>query len=51
MFPVWFFLILIGVIGYLLYITRPTEDNFAVISRNGLRKMQGWFRGRVSGRG
>ncbi len=44
MFPVWFFIMLIGVIGYLLYLTRPTEDNFVMISKNGLRKMQGWFR-------
>ncbi|GAB4091909.1 hypothetical protein [Flaviaesturariibacter terrae] len=44
MFPVWFFIILILLISYLLYITRPTEDSIVVLSRNQLRKIQYWFR-------
>ncbi|GAA4330393.1 hypothetical protein [Flaviaesturariibacter amylovorans] len=44
MFPVWFFIILIVLITYLLYITRPTEDNITVMGRNQLRKLQYWFR-------
>lgn len=44
MFPMWFFIVLLAVIGYLLYITRPSEDNFADISKNGFRKLQYWFR-------
>lgn len=47
MFPVWFFFILIGIIGYLLYLTRPNEDSFAMISKNGFRRMQGWFRSKL----
>lgn len=48
MFPVWFFLLLIGIIGYLLYLTRPNEDSFVMISKNGIRKMHGWLRGKLS---
>lgn len=44
MFPVWFFIVLLVVIAYLLYITRPSEDNIAVISKSQLRKFQYWFR-------
>lgn len=44
MFPVWFFMVLLAVIGYLLYITRPSEENLAVISKNQFRKLQYWFR-------
>lgn len=47
MFPVWFFFILIGIIGYLLYLTRPNEDSLAMISRNGIRKFQRLIKGRV----
>jgi len=45
MFPVWFFLMLIGVIFYLLYLTRTTEDTFGMICNNQLKKIQYWFRG------
>jgi hypothetical protein len=45
MFPVWFFIILLVVITYLLYITRPTEDSIVVQGKNQLRKFQEiWFR-------
>lgn len=44
MFPVWFFIILILLISYLLYLTRPTEDSIVVLGRNQLRKLQYWFR-------
>lgn len=44
MFPMWFFIVLLAVIGYLLYITRPSEDNFAVISKKGLSKLGYWFK-------
>lgn len=44
MFPVWFFILLILVISYLLYITRPTEDSIVVLGRNQLRKLQYWLR-------
>lgn len=47
MFPVWFFLILIGIIGYLLYLTRPNEDSLAMISRNSIRRFQRLIKGRV----
>ncbi|MDB5197017.1 MAG: hypothetical protein JWP88_1388 [Flaviaesturariibacter sp.] len=44
MFPVWFFIVLLAVIGYLLYITRPSEDNFVMISKKGLNKLSYWFK-------
>lgn len=44
MFPVWFFILLIVMISYLLYITRPSEESIAVLGRNQLRKLQYWFR-------
>ena len=45
MFPVWFFIVLIVLIGYLLYITRPSEESITVIGKNQIRKMQeNWFR-------
>lgn len=45
MFPVWFFILLLVLISYLLYITRPTEDSIVVQGKNQLRKLQeNWFR-------
>ncbi|WP_165917194.1 hypothetical protein [Flaviaesturariibacter aridisoli] len=44
MFPVWFFILLILVISYLLYITRPSEESIVVLGKNQLRKLQYWFR-------
>jgi hypothetical protein len=44
MFPMWFFIVLLAVIGYLLYVTRPSEVGIADFSRNGLRKLQYWLR-------
>ena len=44
MFPMWFFIVLLAVIGYLLYITRPSENNIADFGRSGLRKLQYWLR-------
>jgi hypothetical protein len=46
MFPVWFFIVLICLICYLLYITRPSEETLIVMSKNRIRKMQFWLRGR-----
>lgn len=45
MVPMWFFLVLILLICYLLYITRTTEENFIMMGRNHLKKVQYWFRG------
>jgi hypothetical protein len=45
MFPLWFFLVLMGVICYLLYVTRTTEETFLHMSRNQLKKFQYWMRG------
>jgi ribose/xylose/arabinose/galactoside ABC-type transport system permease subunit len=45
MFPVWFFIVLVVLIGYLLYITRPSEESISVIGKNQFRKLQqNWFR-------
>ena len=44
MFPVWFFILLILLISYLLYITRPSEESIVVLGKNQLRKIQYWFR-------
>jgi hypothetical protein len=44
MFPMWFFIILIVLIGYLLYITRPSEESFTVMCKNHLSKMNFWLR-------
>ena len=45
MFPVWFFIILLLLICYLLFITRPSEETFVVMSKNQIRKMQQfWLR-------
>jgi hypothetical protein len=40
MFPVWFFIVLVVLIGYLLYITRPSEESITVIGKNQFRKIQ-----------
>jgi hypothetical protein len=48
MFPVWFFIIVIFLICYLLYITRPSEETLLVMSKNRFRKFQFWVRN-VSG--
>jgi hypothetical protein len=44
MFPVWFFMILIGAICYLLYITRTTDEDILAISKNQLKRLQYWMR-------
>lgn len=44
MFPMWFFIILIVLIGYLLYITRPSEESFTMMCKNQLDKMTYWIR-------
>lgn len=46
MFPVWFFIILIFLIFYLLYLTRPSEETLMVMSKNRIRKMQFWLKSR-----
>lgn len=48
MFPVWFFIILILVICYLLYITRTTEEDILVMSKNQLKRMQLWMKDEVT---
>ena len=45
MLPMWFFMVLIGIICYLLYITRTTEENFVMMSKNHLKKFQYWVKG------
>lgn len=45
MFPLWFFIVLIAIICYLLYLTRMTEDNFIVISKDRLKRFQYWIKG------
>jgi hypothetical protein len=45
MLPLWFFIVLIMLICYLLYITRTTEENFMMISRNHLKRIQYWIKG------
>jgi hypothetical protein len=47
MFPVWFFIILIVVIGYLLYVTRTTEDNFIMICKNHGKRIHCWLTGKT----
>lgn len=45
MLPLWFFVVLVVVIAYLLFITRPGEENISVISRNHWRKFQNLMKG------
>jgi hypothetical protein len=51
MFPVWFFIVLIVVICYLLYVTRTTEEDIIVMSKNKIRSLQYWARNNSSGAG
>lgn len=44
MFPVWFFILLIMVICYLLYITRPSEQSFAMMCKDRIGKLQYWLK-------
>ena len=44
MLPLWFFIILILLICYLLFITRPNEDSFFMISKSHLKKVQYWIK-------
>ncbi|HEX8313545.1 MAG TPA: hypothetical protein VF609_01050 [Flavisolibacter sp.] len=44
MLPVWFFLVLIAVICYLFYITRTTEEDIVMMSKNQLKRLQYWVR-------
>ncbi len=44
MFPVWFFILLIGVICYLLYITRTTEEDIVMMSKSQLKRFQYWMK-------
>jgi hypothetical protein len=44
MLPVWFFITLIVVIAYLLYVTRTTEDNIIVMSKNQVKRLQYWMK-------
>jgi hypothetical protein len=44
MFPMWFFIILLVLIGYLLYITRPSEETFGMMCKSQLDKVQYWFK-------
>ena len=48
MFPVWFFILLIAVICYLLYVTRTTEEDILMMSRNQLKRMQFWTKDNIS---
>jgi hypothetical protein len=44
MFPVWFFILMICVICYLLYITRTTEEDILMMSKNQLKRVQYWVK-------
>lgn len=44
MFPVWFFITLICVICYLLYITRTTDEDILMMSKNQLKRLQYWVK-------
>ena len=44
MFPVWFFVLMICAICYLLYITRTTEEDILVMSKNQLKRLQYWMK-------
>lgn len=48
MFPVWFFIVLIVLIGYLLYITRTTEDDILMMSKNQFKRLQYWVKENAS---
>ena len=48
MFPVWFFIVLILLICYLLFITRPSEDSLVMIYKSKWEKLQFWFRNNLS---
>jgi len=47
MFPLWFFIVLILLICYLLYLTRTTEDNFMMLSRNSFKRLHMWLKGQT----
>lgn len=44
MLPMWFFLVLIVAIGYLLYLTRTTEEDILAMSKNQLKRFQYWVK-------
>ncbi len=44
MFPVWFFIILILLICYLLFITRPSEETLMMIGKSKWQKIQFWLK-------
>lgn len=48
MFPVWFFILMILVICYLLYVTRTTEEDILMISKNQWKRMQYWMKDKES---
>jgi hypothetical protein len=43
MFPMWFFILLIGVVCYLLYVTRTTEEDIQKMSKTQLKRFQYWL--------
>ena len=47
MLPVWFFIVLISGICYLLYITRTTEEDIVVMSKNQFKRLQYWMKENV----
>ena len=50
MLPMWMFIVLIILICSLLYITRTTEENFLVISKNQLKMIQYFIKSRRGNR-
>ena len=44
MVPVWFFAILIFIICYLFYITRPSEETLVMMSKERVKRLQFWIR-------
>jgi hypothetical protein len=49
MIPAWLFFVLIGIIGWLLYLTRTTNKTFIIICRDKIKRFS--FRSKKSGAG
>lgn len=44
MLPMWFFIVLMGVIAGLLYMIRTSEETLAGVNKNHIRKIQYWMK-------
>jgi hypothetical protein len=47
MLPMWFFIVLMGVIAGLLYMIRTSEETLAGVNKNQIRRLQFWSRNTV----